>query len=570
MQTRYSKARTSTSSAGAGLLAALTALTSTGCLERELRPLVPCVTQGFVESVAGPVVDKVDLLFMVDNSGSMLEEQASLAEELPRLVRVLTSGDRTGDGPSSDDFDPVKSLHVGVITSDMGVAGFNVPTCTRAPMFGDDGLMPMFLEYEPGVSPQTPDEFGAEFRRLATTGIGGCGFEQQLEATLKAITPSSSGITFFGATRGHGDVENAGFLRPDSVLALVLVTDEEDCSIRTGSEDIFNQMSSTYTGDLNLRCFRYKEAQWPVQRYIDGFAALRPGQEDLLVVGAITGVPVDLIAAGTPDYARILEDPRMVEVEDPGGGGRLVPSCNVPGRGLAFPPRRIVELARGFGKNGIVQSICQTNLNGALDAILGKLIDALNNVCLPRKLNADASGLVDCDVIQQIAPPGSYEGQPTACGELGGVNPVPRRTNADGSLDCEVFQVTVVGGVPSGEGWYYDDFSPATISACGADGRRVAFTGGARPPNGVNVELECLQRIQASGGGTGTAIQLGTFCDPESADPNANPCAGIALACESSTRTCQIPCATPADCPSSLDCDQSSGVGFCRNPICVD
>ena len=37
-------------------------LATMGCLDRELRPLVPCVSQGFVESVAQNAVDKVDLL----------------------------------------------------------------------------------------------------------------------------------------------------------------------------------------------------------------------------------------------------------------------------------------------------------------------------------------------------------------------------------------------------------------------------------------------------------------------------------------------------------------------------
>jgi len=567
-------------------------LATTGCLDRELRPLVPCVSQGFVESVQQNAVDKVDLLFMVDNSGSMLEEQASLGTELPRLVRVLTSGDRTGDGPTPDDFQAVKNLHVGVVTSDMGVGGFNVPTCTRAAMFGDDGLLrtvgntsvtgcmatyPRFLEYIPGVSPQTPDQFGADFRCVAAAGTTGCGFEQQLEATLKAVTPSSSSITFFGGTQGHGDIENAGFIRPDSVLAIILVTDEEDCSVRSGFEDIFNQMSPTYTGDLNLRCFLYKEPQYPVQRYIDGFKALRAGRESLLVFGAITGVPLDLVREGTPNYDGILADPRMIEAVDTmpsTSGARLTPSCNVPGRGVAFPPRRIVEVAKGFRENGIVQSICQDSYTAALDAIIEKIADALGNVCLPRKLNPDDTGLVGCDVIEVIPPPGTFDGQPNTCADLAGVELEPVRINPDGSTECAVIQLATTGGIAptSGEGWYYDDFSMTTQTSCGATGQRIAFTTGAIPPNGVQVNLECLQRIQGSGGGTGMTIQVGTFCNPDSSDPNENPCGSVpgGLACEPLSRSCQVGCASDANCPSSLVCDTSSGTGFCRNPICVD
>ena len=70
-------------------------------------------------------VDQVDVLFVIDNSGSMSEEQVKLSKELPRLVRVLASGDLDGV-PNADgqpDFQPVASLHLGVVSSDLGVNG---------------------------------------------------------------------------------------------------------------------------------------------------------------------------------------------------------------------------------------------------------------------------------------------------------------------------------------------------------------------------------------------------------------------------------------------------------------
>ena len=127
----YSTALTATLIVGLGAL-------SSGCLERELTPLIPCTQSGVVEKVRVTSVDKVDLLFMMDNSNSMQEEQASLAEQLPRLIQVLASGDQDGDG--IEDFPPVKSLQVGVITSDMGTGGFSVPTCSDS-NFGDDGKL---------------------------------------------------------------------------------------------------------------------------------------------------------------------------------------------------------------------------------------------------------------------------------------------------------------------------------------------------------------------------------------------------------------------------------------------
>jgi len=157
----------------------------------------------------------------------------------------------------------------------------------------------------------------------------------------------------------------------------VLVTDEDDCSVRAGGEDVLNPTSAAYPGDLSLRCFNYKDSLTPIARYVDGFRALRAGTESRLIVGAITGVPIDLITSGTPDYDAILDDPRMLEVLDTGAASpRLTPSCNVPGRGVAFPPRRIVEVVRDFGTNGVVQSICQASFAGALDTIVARIAAA--------------------------------------------------------------------------------------------------------------------------------------------------------------------------------------------------
>ena len=84
---------------GIGTLVALGLLSATsGCLDRELTPLTPCLVSGVVSNVSIKNVDKVDILFMVDNSNSMREEQELLRQQFPSLVRILTSGDRDGDG----------------------------------------------------------------------------------------------------------------------------------------------------------------------------------------------------------------------------------------------------------------------------------------------------------------------------------------------------------------------------------------------------------------------------------------------------------------------------------------
>ncbi|NOY93628.1 MAG: hypothetical protein GXP55_20780 [Deltaproteobacteria bacterium] len=331
----------------------------------------------------------VDVLFLVDNSNSMIEEQVSLKERFPELVDSLTSGEVGGRADAVRSFPPVDDIHLGVVDSDMGTGGYLVPTCSES-NFGDDGILrtrgdvsaggcsssyPSFLSFRAGDSATT---FAADASCLASLGTGGCGFEQPLDAVLKALTPTTSATTFYRGTRGHGDTENAGFLRPNSILAVVLLTDEDDCS--ASDPDLYNQSSPRYMGDLNLRCFMFPEALYPVDRYVSGLLDLR-ADPSRLVFTVIAGVPVDLtLARDRTRFGDILADPRMREQPDPSMPSRLLPSCNVPGRGLAFPPRRLVEVARDLERSGAhtsVGSICQADYSAPIRTLVNRIADAI-------------------------------------------------------------------------------------------------------------------------------------------------------------------------------------------------
>jgi hypothetical protein len=271
---------------------------------------------------------------------------------------------------------------------------------------------------------------------IATLGTEGCGFEQQLEAGLKALWPSvdvdpltgqvhePNRVTFLGDSNGfgqlgHGDVENSGFLRNDlamglSVLAIVIVTDEEDCSSRETrhfTPDIFldpgiPEDAALAMQDLNLRCHFNQQNLYKLTRYaptLEGeplhpfpgaFRTLRAGAEQLVIFGLVAGVPSDLIdpnldlddeAARNAYYDAMLEDPRMVETVDtarPPGEGNLIPSCesDLDGDGTlesrAFPPRRLVDVARRFGNRGVVDSICDgVDLSPITDMITHVIAD---------------------------------------------------------------------------------------------------------------------------------------------------------------------------------------------------
>jgi hypothetical protein len=634
-----------------------------GCLKRKLKPLNPCLVSGVVAEIAVTNIDKVDLLFMVDNSGSMREEQESLREEFPKIISVLTTGMRSNGMP----FPPAKDLHLGVVSSDMGLVGIQgIMNCDNQ---GDDGIMlntpspevsgcqasyPRFLSYVAGVNEVA--QTSTDFACIASLGTEGCGFEQQLEAVLKALWPSvdidpatgnpmePNRILFLADSNGfgqlgHGDTDNAGFLRNDpavglSLIAIIMVTDEEDCSSKNTIHFIPNPLPDDPLAmqALNLRCFYNKTNLYPLERYINGYKALRPGNEKLVIFGAIVGVPPDLVtpedyanvdwaddAARESFYATILNDDRMQEVPDPNAsmqGGNLQPSCQND-RGRAYPPRRIVEVARGFGTNGTIHSICQEDLGPAVDAIIDVIAKQLGAVCLPRPLVRNSDGLVGCNVVWELPPAGMAGAMtPTQCGLPGFeflLPPVEGReavTDRGGAV-CRVAQMRVANdmyeptetdGVMFDEGWYYDDFSDQVLTECTAyeTKQRVAFTPNAKPPTGVTVKLECLNETQSLA--QNRVDILSGVEQPKIGDPceevmrngmtlRGNEACLVRLAngmnddsmiCHPDLNVCVQTCSTGIDCPAAWVCDSrpetlaatsesgENGPAICVNPTCGD
>src|SRR5215813_5266625 len=101
-----------------------------GCLDRPVAKATPTVSARIVTPAKQNKVSKIDLLFMIDNSSSMADKQAILAQAVPDLVNRLvdpvcinpmtgqTTGNRRADGSCAvgePDFDPVKDIHIGII-----------------------------------------------------------------------------------------------------------------------------------------------------------------------------------------------------------------------------------------------------------------------------------------------------------------------------------------------------------------------------------------------------------------------------------------------------------------------
>ena len=248
-------------------LAAGAAALVIGCPAPPLADVSPIATSVETEHIAHARVEKIDLLFVIDNSRSMADKQEILKEAVPKLVDRLVAPrcvgadgvvDPTQKTPCPDgmspEFTPVRDMHIAVITSSLGMqggldyckeGGHNDDKAWLLPAVRENISGPDFLSWKPGVN---ADDLSSDFRDLVVeAGEDGCGFEAPLEAwyrflvdpepsTQTARVPCNSDDKWNNCTEPQGIDEEllrqrAEFLRPDSLLAIVQLTDEEDCSI---------------------------------------------------------------------------------------------------------------------------------------------------------------------------------------------------------------------------------------------------------------------------------------------------------------------------------------------------
>lgn len=422
----------------------------------------------------------VDVLLVVDGSLDADPVPRRVAEQLPRFVRALASGEHDADRPSLSD------MHLGVISMDIGVGEAIVPTCSevgqnaelqRAGDTSTPGCEAVYPPYQTLGAEEDVDEVARALSCVARRVQGSCGFEQPLEATLRALSTSRSAVSFPADVTVQGDRSNAGFVRR-SLLVVIIAAQDDDCS--ASDRSLFDPASPRYEGDLDHRCEAHPEALYPVRRYLDGLLSVRGADmaDELLVFGVLGGVPPDLTTWHPDRVAAMLDDPRLSPGLDEEGWSR--PTCQPPDGAPAFAPTRLLETAAllaGAGSPVTVGSLCEADYAPFFDALLERIAYTTDDRCI--------RGLDDrCELVEVLT--GRDDG-PTRCADVPGRGDEPVEVREDGAEVCRIDRVAPDSGQP---GWYFDT-SPAALASCPWDrGRRLAF-GPLITPAGAFARLRC-------------------------------------------------------------------------------
>jgi hypothetical protein len=385
---------------------------------------------------------QLDLVFVIDNSGSMTEEQANLRRNFPDFMRVLEN--IMGGLPDT---------RIAVVSTNMG-AGPTAPG-RECPVLGDKGAFQVkagcgldaskngfFLTTDGKGAKNFTGDLSTVFSCLASLGNEGCGYEHQLQALRAALAASepTSNIA----------ITNRGFLRKDAFLGIVILSDEDDCS---GEPDasIYKDAVPGQSGSLRCTlvghvcndkpipaskdfkttlgaCKPYERQAGEkqthlinVQEFVSFIKGLKGGNEDKIIVSSIIGWNEN------PQTPYGLSERRL------DGGGtelELSPVCSLAQTGTAAPALRLSQFTKSF-KYNTVDTICQADLADAMKKIGEKMAYAINPSCLSATLvdtDLTKSGVqADCQVrdlipngtggYTQQALPGCDSGSPP-CWEL--------------------------------------------------------------------------------------------------------------------------------------------------------
>jgi len=370
--------------------------------------------------VASPVaVRDFDILFMVDNSRSMLPLQQKLITNFPvfmQTLQMLPMG--------------LPNLHIAVVTSDMGAGANSVQLCNNDQGIFRSSVGPAaaanctvtgldvgehFISSVNGQNNFTGNIVDV-FSCIAAVGQDGCGFESQLKSVARAL----------GADGAPPPVENANFLRVNAMLVIVLVTNEDDCSVPSESDLFVSGTRHQYVADpegplTSYRCNEFGHlcnGAPPPRTTTATFApgACVPAEEAgrlipvHTLIDQIKSVKADpsqiliSVIGGPPDPYSVLQVPPLIAQDPAPTWPQIDHSCGVQSTGeYADPGVRLAAFATAFGSDSQYLTACADSYAPALQGIAERVGRPTSQLplCLP-KIGADAQGRPDCTVVQEV------------------------------------------------------------------------------------------------------------------------------------------------------------------------
>lgn len=365
-------------------LSLLSLLALPGCPDRTISAVNPDQETVEVKNIPANVNRDLDILFLIDKSPTMADEQAALTANFPRFMRVLEQIE--GGLPN---------VHIGVISQDIGAGGVASDVSCRGT--GDNGNLlstPRVAGCSPPNGAFISDVAGTPggprvrnytgsledtFSCIATLGPTGCGFEQHLGSLKKALI---------------GNPANAGFLRDDALLAVIIISDEDDC---TAADPRIYDNNPSLIGQLgpfaDFRCFEWgwECDQGTMSRGPGTYTNCKPRNNspylahpnDLVdQIKSLKANPKDIIVStiiGPSALTSTPNEPLTRVALSQSGVPSVQPSCT-NGMQNAFPMPRLAHFAEQFPLHSFY-SLCNDDLGAGLVEIAQLIFRRIGNPC---------------------------------------------------------------------------------------------------------------------------------------------------------------------------------------------
>jgi hypothetical protein len=155
---------------------------------------------------------KIDVLWVVDNSGSMASSQQNLANNFPTFIqRFLSKGFDFHMGVTTTDAYLAESMWTSYYNQNPHPSYYDgLPQANIAWLKDGTAVSPSGF---PIITPSTPN-INNVFMQNAMQGINGRGDERSFDSIRSALSST----------------HNSSFIRPGSFLAVIILTDEDDFS----------------------------------------------------------------------------------------------------------------------------------------------------------------------------------------------------------------------------------------------------------------------------------------------------------------------------------------------------